>query len=139
MTIIILKCILSIICHPVKCGFLIPTQAADFLISSSTALKYLCNLIAWMPLAVRFKSKPSISAVMPIRFLAKERRNSLQRIIINKVLKTDYIFFFFGQDLPYHLIKSSRLVDCLLVQISCYVGAYLLIQIIVQIPAGRKG
>ena len=69
---------------------------------------------------------------MPIRFLAKERRNSLQRIIIDKVLKTDYIFFFFGQDLPYHLIKSSRLVDCLLVQISCYVGAYLLIQIIVQ-------
>ena len=79
-----------------------------------------------------FQFKPSISAILSIRFLAKECRDSLQLIIIDKVLKTVYALFFLRQNFPRHLIKSPLLVNCLLIQISYYVGAYLLIQIVIQ-------
>ena len=100
MTIIILKCILSIICYPVKCGFLIPTQAADFLIFNGTALKHFCDFMAWMSLAVHFQPKTGISTVLFVSLLSKECWNSLQRIIIDKVLKTDYIFSSSGKIFP---------------------------------------
>ena len=81
--------------------------------------------------------KPSISTVLSIRFLAKECRNGLQLIVINKVFKTSYALFFLRQNFPYHLIKDSLLVNHLPIQVSFYISAYLLVQIIIQARIGH--
>ena len=41
-----------------------------------------------------FQPKPSISTIVLICLLAKERWNGLQLIVINKVFKTSYALFF---------------------------------------------
>jgi succinylglutamate desuccinylase len=54
--------------------------------------------------------KTGIRTVLPIRFLSEERRNCPERIAIYKILKTRIRLHFFGQNFPYHLIKSMFLI-----------------------------